>query len=75
MASYSSYVNRAPSRPIQKVPYIAGRLNNLEYLAIPHLTSPEQNGLVINAQYGDGVDVKRVAGMGNSGRFIIHRER
>ena len=67
---YSSYVNQAPSGTNQKVPYIAGRLNNLEYLAIPHLTSPEQNGLVINAQYGDGVDVKRVAGMGNSGRFI-----
>ena len=39
-------------------------------MAIPHLTSPEQYGLVLNAQYGDGVDVKRVAGMGNSGRFI-----
>ena len=67
---YSSFVKQAPSGTVQKRPYIAGRLNNQEYMAIPHLTSPEQYGLVLNAQYGDGVDVKRVAGMGNSGRFI-----
>lgn len=67
--AYSEYP-QAPDGTEQKVPYLAGRLNNLEYLAIPHLPDPEQNGLVLNSQYGDGVDVRRVAGMGNSGRFI-----
>lgn len=67
---FSSFENNAPAGTEQKVPYIAGRLNNLEYMAIPHLTAPEQDGLVLNSQYGDGVDVKRIAGIGNSGRYL-----
>jgi hypothetical protein len=67
--NYSEY-NQAPAGTEQKVPYLAGRLNNLEYLAIPHLSQPEQDGLILNSQYGDGVDVRRIAGIGNSGRYL-----
>lgn len=67
--NYSEY-DQAPDGTQQKVPYLAGRLNNLEYLAIPHLPDPEDRGLVLNSQYGDGVDVRRIAGIGNSGRNI-----
>ncbi|MBI1315718.1 hypothetical protein GC167_02515 [bacterium] len=59
----------APGGTEQKVPYLAGRLNNKVTLAIPHLVEPEQGGLVLGSQYGDGVPIVRIEGTGNSGRF------
>jgi len=66
---YSSYA-AAPDGTEQKVPYLAGRLNNRVYQAIPHLTQPEQRGLILGSSYGDGVDLTRLEGMGNGGRQI-----
>ncbi len=62
--NYAAYA-QAPNGSEQKVPYLAGRLNNRVYQAIPHLTQPEQKGLVLGAQYGEGVELKRIEGLGN----------
>lgn len=51
-------------------PYLAGRRNanggaiNV-YTAIPHIPTPEANGLVLNTSYGDGPEITRISGMGN----------
>lgn len=48
----------------QKAPYLAGRKNIKTYTAIPHKTI---NGLVANAEYGEGPEITRLAGHGNGG--------
>lgn len=51
----------------QRKPFIAGRSNIVTYTGIPHRTESEQDGLILNSGYGDGVEITRVEGMGNSG--------
>jgi hypothetical protein len=51
----------------QKSSYLAGRKNILTYTAIPHKTV---NGLVMNADYGDGPAVTRIEGQGNDGMSL-----
>jgi len=48
----------------QKKPYLAGRKNIKLYTAIPHRTV---NGVVANANYGDGPKITRIEGRGNGG--------
>ena len=38
--------------------------------AVPNKPDPRNSGTVLNAQYGDGIAVKRIEGVGNSGRFV-----
>lgn len=40
------------------------------YSAIPHKTDIESNGLIVNAQYGDGVELTRIEGAGNGANFL-----
>jgi hypothetical protein len=59
----------------QQKPYIASRKGYdggeiASYLGIPHTPSPEAGGTVQNANYGDGVEITRIEGMGNGGREI-----
>ncbi|MBS4058027.1 MAG: T9SS type A sorting domain-containing protein [Bacteroidetes bacterium] len=58
----------------QKVPFLAGRKNigdkrngGKAYVAIPHKTI---NGLAMNANYGEGPEITRIAGHGNGGLMI-----
>jgi hypothetical protein len=58
----------------QQVPFLAGRKSALGPIkvvtAIPHITSPEASGTVINSNYGDGPQVTRLDGMGNGGMEV-----
>lgn len=49
----------------QLQPYLAGRKNIKIYSAIPHITTPEGGGLVLNSGYGDGPQLQRQEGTGN----------
>ena len=51
-------------------PYLAGRRGatgtGIEvYTAIPHISTPESEGLVLSTFYGDGPEITRVTGLGN----------
>jgi len=58
----------------QKEPYLAGRKSAAGEIrsitAIPHITSPEANGTVLNSVYGSTPKIKRIEGQGN-GNLII----
>lgn len=59
----------------QKKPYLAGRKNAYgsaieAVVGIPHKTQPEENGMILSAQYGDGPRLTRVEGQGNGGRDL-----
>ena len=59
----------------QQKPYIASRKGFdggeiASYPGVPHIPSPEAGGTVQNAQYGDGVEITRIEGMGNGGREL-----
>ncbi len=51
-------------------PYIQSRKNPdgsavPVYTAIPHISTPEAEGLVLNAEYGDGPELTRITGIGD----------
>ncbi len=51
-------------------PYLKGRRNSAGgainvYTAIPHISSVESEGLVLNTVYGDGPQIQRISGIGN----------
>ena len=75
--NYKTYdQNDANQLDGQKTPYLAGRKNAFggaidPVVAIPHNTSPEQDGLIISAVYGDGVELTRIEGQGNGGRDLV----
>lgn len=52
---------------LQKTKYLQGSKNTKIYTAIPHLPSPEFNGLIVNSEYGDGPQIIREEGRGNGG--------
>ncbi|MEN9002281.1 MAG: T9SS C-terminal target domain-containing protein, partial [Flavobacteriales bacterium] len=59
----------------QQKPYISSRKGwdggeIASYPGIPHIPTPEANGTVQNANYGDGMEIVRVEGMGNGGREL-----
>ncbi len=55
----------------QKKPYKAGRKSASGGIrpssGVPHIPSPEQNGLILNSRYGSHPKITRVEGMGNGG--------
>lgn len=69
-----SYNNFFPYDPTnessQKKPYLEGRKNIKIYTAIPHIPDPENNGMQLNAEYGDGPDITKLEGRGNGGNFL-----
>jgi len=62
----------------QKLPYLASRKSPSGPVrviqAIPHRTDSEFNGVQLNAQYGDGIELVRVEGRGNGGNFANIKE-
>ena len=76
---HNNYKSFDPSDPNaldgQKKPYIPSRTGYdgkeiHSYPAIPHTPKPEAGGTVQNAQYGDGVEITRVEGIGNGGNIL-----
>jgi hypothetical protein len=60
----------------QTTPYLAGRKTPAgsaiaPVLGVPHIEGPEQEGTIINANYGDGPLLTRVEGQGNGGREVF----
>lgn len=51
----------------QRKPFLAGRNNIETYTAIPHRVDSEDDGLKLNSGYGDGIEITRIEGQGNSG--------
>lgn len=77
--AHNEYAPYDPNDPLQldgqKIPYISSRLGfdgaaikSVE--GIPHNSAPESDGLVQNADYGDGPKIKRLDGHGNGGHAI-----
>lgn len=62
----------------QKLPYLASRTSATGpvrvYEAIPHKIDLEQNGIKLNAEYGDGVQLTRLEGRGNGGNYAVIKE-
>lgn len=58
----------------QKTPYLQGRRNYKVYTAIPHINSASTAGNVLNAQYGDRLDITRLEGAGNGGYDLIMKD-
>lgn len=40
------------------------------FSGIPHISSPEAGGTILNSKYGDGVEVTRIEGKGNGGNIL-----
>ncbi|MGB1041241.1 MAG: T9SS C-terminal target domain-containing protein, partial [Flavobacteriales bacterium] len=77
--AYNNYKTYDPTNPDlldgQQKPYLASRKGYdgdeiASYLGVPHIPTPEAGGTVQNANYGDGVEITRIEGMGNGGREI-----
>ena len=62
----------------QKLPYLASRTSPngpvKVYEAIPHRIELEMDGIQLNAEYGDGVELTRIEGRGNGGNFAVIKE-
>ena len=58
----------------QRVPFLAGRRNILTYTAIPHIVNSEAFGTDQTANYGDGPEITRIAGLGNGAIDLELRE-
>ena len=54
----------------QRTPYFAGRRNIKVYSGIPHITDPELGGTIINTEFGEGVEIIKLAGLGNGGNDL-----
>jgi len=73
--AYNNFNPYVPSDPnAQKRPYLEGRKNIKIYTAIPHKPDPENGGMVLNANYGDGPDITKIEGLGNGGNFQMLTE-
>lgn len=59
-----------PTANAQLEQYQQGRRNYNIYSAIPHDVESEIGGTTLNAEYGQGVIVKRLEGQGNGGKVI-----
>lgn len=74
MAVAYSYNNYKDYNPItlegQAVPFFAGRNNISVYTGVPHINTPEKDGLVLNSTYGDAPIVRRVEGTGNGYQLL-----
>lgn len=55
---------------IDDVQYLAGRKNIKVYEAVPHKPFARNQGTNINSTYGDGPEITRIEGIGNSGNII-----
>jgi hypothetical protein len=68
---YNNYKEYKPDDPAfldgQKKPYLAGRKNIQLYTAMPHKII---NGVIPNVEFGEGPEITRLEGQGNSGQVL-----
>src|SRR5690606_18844170 len=55
----------------QLLPFLQGRGNFRIYSAIPHIPDPRNEGTILNSEWGEGVEVKRIEGRGNGGNSLM----
>ena len=71
---YDQDINNPSGLAGQVTPFLAGRKSAVGPIkvvtAIPHMTSPEADGTIINSEYGDGPQVTRLDGTGNGGQEL-----
>lgn len=53
----------------QKLPFLSSRSVTI-LKGIPHITTPEFAGMILNATFGDGPEIIRQEGKGNGGLFV-----
>ena len=58
----------------EKRPYIQGVSNYKVYTAIPHRSNPESFGTNLNFEFGAGIPITRINGVGNSGNILELQE-
>ena len=71
--AYNNFKTYNPFDPYaldgQKKPYLAsknGAIGKIKiYAALPHISSPANNGTILNSQYGDGPKIIQLEGHGN----------
>ncbi|MGB1314595.1 MAG: hypothetical protein ACPG4Y_01160 [Chitinophagales bacterium] len=72
--AYNNFIQFDPLDPnkdkSQLAQYLQGRRNFNTYSAIPHDVESEVGGTKLNAEYGQGVLVKRLEGKGNGGKEL-----
>ncbi len=68
MISYAVITNDPLKNDPQQ--YLAGRNNIKVYSAIPHKNEPELSGIGLNAAYGSGPKITKIAGTGNGGNIL-----
>lgn len=67
----NNYMPYKPGDPdSQKKPYLEGRKNIKVYTGIPHIPDPENEGMILNSQYGMGPEITRIEGTGNGGNIV-----
>ena len=54
----------------QKIRYYEGRGNIKIYTAIPHIPTPQQNGIILNSAYNDAPEIEVISGTGNGGNIL-----
>jgi len=54
----------------EKEPYLSGRRNVKKYSAIPHITSPENGGTVLNSKFNAVPKMVKIEGGGNGGQIL-----
>jgi hypothetical protein len=71
---YNNYKTYNPDDPYaldgQKEPFFLGRTNIKTYTGVPHITTPENGGTVLNSLYGFGPQITRIEGRGNGGNIL-----
>ncbi len=60
----------SPDPDAQLTPYLEGRKNIKNYVAIPHVIDPQNGGTVLNAAFGDGAQIQTIGGTGNGGLYL-----
>ncbi len=69
--AYNNYIPYEPGNPQSQLkPYLEGRNNIRIYSAVPHITTPEAGGTILNSSYGDEPEITRLEGMGNGYRVL-----
>ena len=68
--AHTAYDPNAPDETSQRKPYLEGRNNVRVYTGIPHIPTPQSNGITLNAEYGEGPDVIQLSGTGNGGNSL-----
>lgn len=67
---HTPYNPAAPSDSDQQEPYLEGRANIKVYTGIPHISTPEADGITLNSTYGEGPEITQVHGIGNGGQSL-----